>query len=165
MKTTVVEQLQQFFYSCGLGFILGLYYDVFRVMRLVMRPGKIAIFVQDMVFFVTAAVITFLFALAEIDGQLQIYLFLGEIIGFIAYYLTIGRVVMRFAGVVTAAILRVWHFIWWLVFLPFRLIGRLLSRPCRFLTNLLKKFLQKLGSNLKKGLKYMHSLLYNHKKA
>ena len=109
MEMTNGQQLNELFLSCGMGFLLGAYYDLFRVIRLVMRPGKRAIFFQDVFFFLSSAVVTFLFSLSVMDGELRFYLFLGLIAGFFAYYFTIGRVVVRSAKAVVAAFLKVWR--------------------------------------------------------
>lgn len=161
---TLTQQVNHLFLSCGMGFLLGLYYDVFRVIRLVMRSGKRWIVVQDLLFFLSSAVITFLFALAVMDGQLRFYLFLGEGIGFAAYYWTIGRLMMRFAGVVTALIVRVWNGFWRLVSLPFRWAVCLFRRPARAAALFLQKIKGKAAELLKKGLKRAKGVLYNQKK-
>lgn len=164
MEMTNGQQLNELFLSCGMGFLLGAYYDLFRVIRLVMRPGKRAIFFQDVFFFLSSAVVTFLFSLSVMDGELRFYLFLGLIAGFFAYYFTIGRVVVRSAKAVVAAFLKVWRLFWRAVFWPFRLVARLLRRPARFLQKILAFIPQKINDFLKKGLKRTTSLLYNHRK-
>ena len=59
MEWTNGSQVYDLLLSCGLGFLLGAYYDVFRVLRLALKSGKRAIFFQDVFFFASAAVITF----------------------------------------------------------------------------------------------------------
>lgn len=53
----------------GLGFLLGAFYDVFRVIRLLMRPSAKVVFFQDLLFFALSSVVTFLFALAVTGGS------------------------------------------------------------------------------------------------
>ena len=164
MEMTNGQQLNELFLSCGMGFLLGAYYDIFRVIRLVMRPGKRTIFFQDLFFFLSSAVVTFIFSLSVMDGQLRFYLFLGLLTGFFAYYFTIGRVVMRFSQAAVAAFLKIWRLFWRAVFWPFRMLGRLLRRPAKFLLKILMFIPQKITVFLKKGLKRTGSLLYNHRK-
>lgn len=164
MELTNGGQLYNLFLSCGLGFLLGALYDVFRVLRLVMRSRAKTVFFEDMLYFLLCAVITFFFALSINGGQLRWYLFAGSILGFAAYYLTIGRVVVTFAGAVIAFILRVWKLFWTAVFFPFRLLFRLLRRPLGFLRGFVQKSCRKSASFFKKGLKRTRSLLYNQKK-
>ncbi|MCI9415310.1 MAG: hypothetical protein HFJ79_09075 [Clostridiales bacterium] len=161
MELTNGSQFYNLFLSCGLGFLLGVYYDVFRVARLALRSGKRSIFFQDLFFFASSAVITFLFALAVTAGQLRLYIFLGSAAGFAAYYFTLGRVVMKFAGTAIRLILKVWHILWMVILFPFRWLYRLLRPLMIKLGHLTGKITEKPRSFLKKGLKHAGSLLYN----
>ena len=154
----------------GLGFLLGAFYDVFRVIRLLMRPSAKEVFFQDLLFFALSSVVTFLFALAVTGGELRFYLFLGLVTGFMAYYFTIGRAVMRCAKSVIAAILWLWHGLWKAIFFPFRLLWKLLRRPISALARFFCKigrpaadFFKKIAGNLKKVLQRPLSVLYNQK--
>lgn len=161
MEWTNGSQLYDLLLSCGLGFLLGAYYDVFRVFRLALKSGKRALFLQDVFFFASAAVVTFLFALAVTDGQLRFYLFGGEGAGFAAYYFTIGRLVMRFAGAVIRAVLRGWHLLWTAVCFPFRMLWRPLRPFMKKTETAVQKILRKPAGFLKKGLKQARGVLYN----
>ncbi len=161
MEWTNGSQVYDLLLSCGLGFLLGAYYDVFRVLRLALKSGKRAIFFQDVFFFASAAVITFLFALAVTDGQLRFYVFLGEGAGFAAYYFTIGRMVMRFAGVAIRAVLRAWKLFWTAVRFPLSLLWKLLRPLFSQAWHFLQKILEKPAVFFKKGLKQIRSVLYN----
>ncbi|MBQ9964481.1 MAG: spore cortex biosynthesis protein YabQ [Clostridia bacterium] len=89
------EQIRELFLSGGMGFLLGAYYDVFRVLRCLLKPGALRVFWQDIVFCVTSAGWVFLFALAVTDGILRVYLFAGLLAGFLAYRYTVGQIVVR----------------------------------------------------------------------
>lgn len=170
MGITNSGQLQELFLAGGLGFLLGAFYDVFRVIRLMMRPSARVIFFQDLLYFTLSSVITFLFALAVTGGELRFYLFLGLVTGFMAYYFTVGRAVMRCAKQVIAAILWLWKMLWKAIFFPFRLLWKLVKRPLAALGRLLAKigrpisgFFKKIGRNIKKVLQRPLSVLYNQK--
>lgn len=154
MGITNGGQLNELFLAGGLGFLLGALYDVFRVIRLMMKPSAKWVFVQDLLFFIISAVVTFLFALGINGGELRLYLFLGLIVGFVAYLCTLGRVVVRCARGVITGIVFVWHWFWYMVFWPFRMLfkwlGKLLNRPFRALGRFFRKISGILGGKLKK---------------
>lgn len=159
MGITNSGQLQELFLAGGLGFLLGAFYDVFRVIRLMMRPSARVIFFQDLLYFTLSSVITFLFALAVTGGELRFYLFLGLVTGFMAYYFTVGRAVMRCAKQVIAAILWLWKMLWKAIFFPFRLLWEADKTPsCRLGTAFGQnrapniRFLQKNRQKYQKGL-------------
>ncbi len=139
MGFTNVEQLRELFLSCGMGFLLGAYYDVFRILRCILRPGTVRVFWQDMLFFFTAAPLVFLFALAVTDGVVRLYLFAGLIAGFFAYRYTVGRAVVHF---VTAAIAQVSR-------MGRRLYG-VIKVPIGALREVCRKLMKKMRKNLKK---------------
>ncbi|MBQ9861013.1 MAG: spore cortex biosynthesis protein YabQ [Clostridia bacterium] len=139
MGFTNVQQLRELFLSCGMGFLLGAYYDVFRILRCILRPGTMRVFWQDLLFFLTAAPLVFLFALAVADGVVRLYLFAGLVAGFFAYRYTVGRAVVRF---VTAAIA-------WLSRLGRRLYD-VIRVPIGALREGCRKLVEKIRKNLKK---------------
>ncbi len=89
------EQLRELFLSGGMGFLLGAYYDVFRILRQLLRPRAWQVCFQDLLFCITAAGAVFLFALAVTDGVLRVYLHIGLLAGFFAYRYTVGFAVVR----------------------------------------------------------------------
>ena len=95
MGFTNTEQLRELFLCAGVGFLLGAYYDVFRLLRLLLPSLVVAVFFEDVFFFVTGAAAVFLFSLTVTDGALRVYVFMGLAAGFAAYRSTVGRVVVR----------------------------------------------------------------------
>ncbi len=89
------EQIRELFLSGGMGFLLGAYYDIFRVLRCLLKPGALRVFWQDVLFCTTSACMVFLFALAVTDGVLRVYVYIGLIAGFFAYRYTVGQAVVR----------------------------------------------------------------------
>lgn len=99
MGFTNSEQLRQLYLSGGMGFLLGLYYDVFRVWRKSGHSSTVSVFFQDCFYFVTSAAIVFLFSLAMTDGVVRTYVLLGITFGFFAYRYTVGNILLRAVGV------------------------------------------------------------------
>ena len=164
MEFTNGGQLYELFLSCGFGFLIGVYYDVFRVIRLMIPCRPVAVFFQDLFFFVTSAAATFLFDLTLTGGQLRFYLFLGLAAGFVAYYFTLGRLVMAFSGAVIHAVALLFRWIWQAICWPFRLLGRILRRPLTFLWKKAVELGKKVAVFFKKGLQRGRALLYNQKR-
>ncbi len=144
MGFTNAMQLRELFLSCGMGFLLGAYYDVFRILRCILRPGAVRVFWQDMLFFLTAAPLVFLFALAVADGVVRVYMFAGLVAGFLAYRYTVGRAVVRFVTIAIARLSRMGRRLYGVIRVP---IGAL-REVCRKLVKKCEKNLKK----FKKGL-------------
>ena len=90
------EQLGTFAYALGFGFFLGIFYDLFRAVRMLFSNGKKAFFAADVLFALFAAFLTFLFTLTVTSGSIRGYVLFGEVLGFFVYYFSLGVLFSRF---------------------------------------------------------------------
>ena len=104
MSETLATQLLVFSYSCILGASLGLLYDFFRIIRMTINPRNIAMFVQDVIYFIISGLITFLFVLKFNNGEARFYILAGEGIGWIAYHITLGEIIYKCSGKVVKSL-------------------------------------------------------------
>ena len=95
MSEMFLKELWIFGYSCLLGVGLGILYDVFRIIRMLINKRNITIFLQDVIYFIVSGLITFLFVLGINEGQSRFYILAGEGIGWIAYHITLGEKIYR----------------------------------------------------------------------
>lgn len=95
MELTSVYQTQIFLYSCIFGLVLGTYYDIFRILKILKFIKKKMYFILDIIFMVTAGIFTFLFLVAVNYGELRIYVLAGEAIGFCLYNFTVSKVIIN----------------------------------------------------------------------
>jgi spore cortex biosynthesis protein YabQ len=162
MEIHVAEQTLAFACACLMGALFGAVYDIFRVLRLAIPSGRVAVFLEDVAFFLFCAAAAFLFLLAENDGVIRAFLFAGEIIGAALYALTLSRLVSRGAkpviGVVKGALRRIGRYILWPIWVLIYRIVELLFCPARFLWKIIKKSCQRLIFRLKT----VRVVLYNH---
>ena len=95
MQESLTSQILIFVYSLTLGIFLGFAYDIFRIIRMVINSRNIAIFIQDVLYFILSGGVTFLFVLSVNSGNSRFYILAGEGIGWIAYHITIGEVIYK----------------------------------------------------------------------
>lgn len=119
-----MESLAAQLYAFGIvllaGVSLGLFFDLFRVIRGIVRPGCLSTPLFDLLFWALITPILILYLVLANWGQLRGYVFFGLVLGFFFYRLL-------FSGIVTS-------FLLWIL----RILGNLL--------NLLITFLLRLGS-------------------
>lgn len=164
MEIYLADQTRSFLYSCGLGAMLGVFYDLFRILRIAFPTRRWAVFVQDVIYWAACALLSYLFLLTQSDGVVRVFLLVGELLGATLYRYTLGRLVMRVAEALIAAVKAVLRFLYRYLFRPiWRLFYNLISllmKPVRFTGRNLKKT----GQRLKFRLKVRRILLYNHYK-
>ena len=95
MQESLTSQSLIFVYSLALGMFLGFAYDIFRIIRMVINSRNIAIFIQDVLYFILSGGVTFLFVLSVNSGNSRFYILAGEGIGWIAYHITLGEVIYK----------------------------------------------------------------------
>lgn len=88
---SLVFQAVCFLYSAGLGFTLGIIYDLFRMLfYLLTGSDKKFLVFRDIIFLSVCLAATFIFLLVMCDGQLLTYVFLGEVLGLWVYFYSLS---------------------------------------------------------------------------
>ncbi len=123
------------------GFVFGLVYEAFRIVRLVLRV-KPAIFLCDVLFFVIAAEVVFKLSMV-MGNYVRIYTLLGFGAGLFAYIETVGR----FLNMIESAAAVVWR--------------KTIGRAVRFIAGKIKavfgKIAQKTGEEFGKAAEILKS--------
>ncbi len=78
--------------SAGLGVLLCLCYDILRSARKTFSFSTIAIFFQDVIFFLVSAFVTFLFLLSVTNGEIRAFVLFGIAFGFALSRFTISKI-------------------------------------------------------------------------
>lgn len=95
MGSTVASQLTIFLFSAILGAALGGIYDAIRVFNAVVKENLVRIFVQDVLYFIISAVITFVYMLVVNGGEIRVYIVVGEAVGWLIYRATVGKFIYK----------------------------------------------------------------------
>lgn len=89
---------------CGailLGIVLGAVYDIIRALRLTLKHSAIIVFAEDAVFTVAFGLCFYTYCTALCRGELRGFVLVGMLIGFGAYLLTLGRLVVKVVTKIT----------------------------------------------------------------
>lgn len=78
-----------------LGAALGAVFVLSELLRLVLSLSKYTVFLLDVLFCLFCAVLTFLLALVGTNGQLRLYWFVPEALGFYCAYIPLSPVLRR----------------------------------------------------------------------
>ena len=137
-----------FLWSTLLGALLGICYDVFRILRIAVPSGKVLVLIEDLLFFTLAAIVSFFFYQAVNQGIIRGYFLVGELLGFALYYGTIGKAVYRCAEWIIKWMKKIFGFIFRILLFPFKQIFRLFRKPLGYLRNVFRKLWKKLKNIL-----------------
>ena len=123
------------------------------MLRLQTRHRPIVVSLEDLLYFLVCAAVTFGFALKDNSGQIRGYILIGELLGWGCWHLTAGELAVKIAsGILAVARVALFPF-YCLWKLALKILG-LLSRP-------MKLFLKKVIQTQKYNLKRKQMMLYN----
>lgn len=111
LEYTTLDQTKVFLYACVLGVTMGLFYELFRILRLAVPCGRITVFIQDIVFFVVCGFLSFFFMLIFNNGTVRGFIIIANVLGMIVYLLTFGKLINKSAGFIIKAVKSILNFI------------------------------------------------------
>ncbi len=91
---SVSEEIFLFGLSCVFGIIIGICYDVFRTARILFPHNTALVVIEDVAFMAGYAIFLSSFSSAAARGELRFYYVIGNALGFIVYFFTLGSVVI-----------------------------------------------------------------------
>lgn len=149
MEISVAVQSMSFLYAFLFGAVTGLLYDIFRILRIAFPIGKVAVFIEDVLYLLSAGLLTFVYLLKFNSGEIRSYILLGTLLGFIVYYFTVGKLIIGSAKLIIKLIKIVLSFLFGILLIPIKKI-------CSFLMFIFKKIAKILKKSLKKLLNLFH---------
>lgn len=117
------EQLKIFLTSLGVGFLLGMLYDIFRFFRLSFSRFKAATVIIDTLYFLLFGFLSYIFILTVNKGEIRFYILLGEALGASFWYFAFAPVSFK----ITNAVVRFLKRTYWVVTYPFRALAKAIS--------------------------------------
>ena len=156
-------QINYFLLSLLLGVLLCIVFDFFRVLRLIGLNGKISVFIEDMLFFIIAALSIFVFYMKITDGKFRLIVPISALLGFIIYRLTIGKLLFFCIKNIVNLIIKFFNFVYKNITLKvFRFIRKSVKKITQPVAEFFKKNVYKNIKNFFKNLlPKPYKMLYN----
>ena len=107
-----------FFAAVVMGFIFGLYYEVFRFLRLAGLSSPGLVFVQDLLFFLPVTLLFLFLHYALSDGVIRYFSVAGVTVGFLLYFASLGKILLFFSETILRAIRFFLHRVWLILLRP-----------------------------------------------
>lgn len=124
MENTIAMQLYSLviFVICGIA--IGIFFDIFRILRRAFKTPNIITYIEDIIFWIFSGVF-FLFILFKFNnGQIRSYVVIGLLIGILLYMLTISKYFIK----VSVTIIN--------------FVKKIITYPIKLIFNIFKKILK-----------------------
>lgn len=142
---TVAEQVRVFLYAIAGGAAVAFLYDLLRIKRRAIKTSVIFVNIEDLVYWVVAAVLIFFTVYCSNNGEIRGYIFIGNIIGVALYLLLLSNIIIASSMAIINMIIKIFKLIWKIVSYPFKLVYKILAIPIGFIVRLVKKPVKSLG--------------------
>ena len=129
----IVDQVYTFLYAIFGGAVVAFLYDVLRIKRRTIKTSVIIVGLEDILYWLTAAVFLFCVVFKSNSGEMRGYIFIGNVIGVILYEALFSKIIIDSSIKVINIIKRILLFIWEILSYPFKLTFRILRIPFSFI--------------------------------
>lgn len=89
------SQVIIFIYSVGFGVLLGLTYEVFTVLRMLLSDKKWAYILCDTAFTLIGSTLSFFFMVLFNNGIVRLNLILAQLVGALCFHFSVGRYIIK----------------------------------------------------------------------
>lgn len=96
-----------FLESVLFGIPLGILYDIFRNIRIIIPHSTLAVAAEDLLFFVFYSVFIMCFTYAAARSEFRMYFVFGNLAGFSAYYFTAGKQTVHIMSLISLHIRKI----------------------------------------------------------
>lgn len=155
----VAEQTQIFLFSIGFGFLLGILYDVFRTVRMIISESKGFVLFMDLLYFLVCTFLNFCYILTVDYGKIRFYVVFAQILGWLIYYFSFGAVAIRFSRFISKAVRGIAGLVFKPINAVFKRIRLLYNKIFGFNKKIIRKFAKKTKFNLQKRQGIVYNLI------
>lgn len=118
MSRNIIADLDLWLVSIEAGICMAFAYDILRLFRRLVRHGRLAVDVEDLLYWVICFFASFTILYYGNNGVIRFVAVLGAALGMLFYSVTIGRIFVKFS---------------------YFLINKTIGSACRFLCKIIKK--------------------------
>lgn len=135
------------------GIIIGLLFDIFRVLRRSFKTSDVITYIQDIVFWILTGLILLYSIFTFSNGEVRFYMFLGVFLGCLLYMLIFSRIFIKVNVKIIIKIKKIVYKILIIIIFPIKVINKfvkkLLFKPISFITINIRKIKLNQQKNIK----------------
>lgn len=143
MGLVVSNEIKIFLIFCISGIIIGIFFDIFRVIRRTFKISDIHTMIEDIIFGIISALFLIFIIFIYNNGEVRWYMFAGIITGCGIYLVTISKYFIKINVFILSALKKALYNIIKIIFWPIKFIlvflRRHLNKPFMLLVFNIKK--------------------------
>lgn len=151
----VLNQANLFIVFVINGIIIGLLFDIFRILRKSFKTPDIVTVIEDILFWILTGIIILYSIFVFNNGEIRFFMFIGIFLGAGFYMLLISNYIIKISVKVILIIKKVLTFILKILIFPieviYKMTKKLLKRPILFCFINIKKGIRQISTKISKN--------------
>lgn len=127
MNAETINQAYLFLIFVLNGILIGITFDVFRILRKSFNTPNFITYIEDTLFWIISAVIVMYSLFVFNNGQFRAYIFVGILLGIVTYMLFFSKVVIKISVKVIEFIKSIIMFIFKIISYPLNILYKLIK--------------------------------------
>lgn len=128
MENVILMQLYSFFAYIISGMIIGIFFDIFRILRKSFHTPDIITYIEDILFWLFTGIFLILVLFKFSNGELRIYNILGLLIGVLIYMLSLSKFFIKINVKIITFIKNIIYKIFKFILYPLKFIFKILLK-------------------------------------
>ena len=153
----VVNQASLFLIFALNGVIIGLLFDIFRILRKSFKTSDIITTIEDIIFWILTGFVILYSIFVFNNGEIRFFMFIGIFLGVMLYMLLLSRYIIKVSVTIISVVKKVLGFIFKILIFPIQSMYKITK-------NLLKKPIVFCFINLKKTIRQITTKIFKNKK-
>ena len=145
-----MEQLFCLIAFTATGIVIGVLFDIFRILRRSFKTADWLTTLQDILFWILAGFVILFSIFKFNNGEIRSYIFVGIALGVLIYMLTLSKYIVRCSVIIIKFIKKI---ISYPVNLIIKITNFLIIKPIKFLVKKISTFFKKIFKNTTKIMK------------
>lgn len=145
-----MEQLFCLIAFTATGIVIGVLFDIFRILRRSFKTADWLTTLQDILFWILAGFVILFSIFKFNNGEIRSYIFVGIALGVLIYMLTLSKYIVRYSVIIIKFIKKI---ISYPVNLILEIFNFLLIKPIKLLMHKIFTFFKKIFQNITKIIK------------
>ena len=114
------------------GIVIGILFDIFRILRITIKTSNIITYIEDVLFWILTGLLILYNIWYFNDGEIRIFMFLGMILGILIYISTLSSIFIKIFSKLLQTIIK-------LLKIPFKALLVIFQKIMTIYTKIIKK--------------------------
>jgi spore cortex biosynthesis protein YabQ len=146
----VVSQANLFLIFTLDGILIGLLFDLFRILRKSFKTADVVTYIEDTIFWLLTGIIILYSIFVFNNGEIRLFMFIGILLGIAFYLLLFSKYVIKVSVTMINIVKNVIMWVYSILTMPIKFIYKIIKRPIKIIVVNVNKIFQQLHTKNKK---------------